>query len=207
MTARTVLVISFGGASLAFTDYEAAQIREALLAEARRCAVTLGMRKTSVEQLTQAVGIAKGSFYKFYESKELLFFAVLEGIHTELYEVASQALHENEHLPPAERVTTAILAVCRRMSDTGVMTFVENDAESLLRKLPEALKAEHYHDDETHIRELLETNELIPKGGAELATATVRGLILTVSHKEQIGRLYPLVLETLVRGACSELFL
>ncbi len=49
------------------------------------CAVTLGMKKTSVDQLTKAVGIAKGSFYKFYESKEMPFFAVLESIHSELY--------------------------------------------------------------------------------------------------------------------------
>lgn len=48
---------------MAFTNYESQQIREALLKEARRCAVTLGMRKTSVEQLTQAAGISKGSFY------------------------------------------------------------------------------------------------------------------------------------------------
>ena len=38
-----------------------------------------------------------------------------------------------------------------------------------------------------------------------MAAATVRGLILTVSHKEQIGELYPQVLETLVDGACREL--
>ena len=36
-----------------------------------------------------------------------------------------------------------------------------------------------------------------------LAAATVRGLILTVSHQEQIGVLYPQVLETLVRGAAG----
>ena len=47
---------------------------------------------------------------------------------------------------------------------------------------------------------------LQPKGGMALAAATVRGLILTVSHQEQIGALYPQVLETLVRGACLELF-
>ena len=29
-------------------------------------------------------------------------------------------------------------------------------------------------------------------------------MILTVSHKEQIGELYPQVLETLVYGACRE---
>ena len=53
---------------MAFTDYETEQLHKALLKETRRCAVTLGMKKTSVDQLTKAVGIAKGSFYKFYES-------------------------------------------------------------------------------------------------------------------------------------------
>ena len=86
------------------------------------------------------------------------------------------------------------------------MTFIENDADALLRRLPEAVKAEHYHDDETHVRALLEKNGLVPKGGMELAAATVRGLILTVSHKEQIGKRYPEVLSALVRGACKELF-
>lgn len=191
---------------MAFSDFETEQIRKALLKETRRCAVMLGMRKTSVEQLTQAVGISKGSFYKFYESKELLFFAVLEDIHTELYEVADRALHDNIILLPAERAAAAILAVCRRMSDTGVMIFIENDVAALLQRLPENIKAEHYHDDETHIRALLEENELIPKGEMELATATVRGLILTISHKEQIGALYPQVLNLLVHSACTELF-
>ena len=191
---------------MAFSDFETEQIYKALLAEARHCAATLGMRKTSVDQLTQAVGISKGSFYKFFDSKELLFFAVLEDIHTELYEVADRALREHVGLPPAERAATAILAVCRRMSETGVMAFIENDVTSLLQRLPENIKSEHYHDDETHIRALLESNALIPNGGAELATATVRGLILTISQKAQIGAQYPQVLDLLVHGACIELF-
>ena len=132
---------------LAFTDYETEQLRKALLKETRRCAVTLGMKKTSVDQLTKAV-----------------------------------------------------LAVCRRLPDTG------DDAKLLLQRLPEDVKNVHYHDDETHIRQLLEKYDLVPKRGISLAAATVRGLILTVSHKEQIGGLYPQVLETLVYGACRELF-
>ena len=60
--------------------------------------------------------------------------------------------------------------------------------------------------DEMHIRQLLEKYDLVPNRGISLAAATVRGLILTVSHKEQIGELYPQVLETLVYGACRELF-
>ena len=68
------------------------------------------------------------------------------------------------------------------------------------------MKTAHYHDDEMHIRLLLEKYDLVPNRGISLAAATVRGLILTVSHQEQIGALYPQVLETLVRGACLELF-
>ena len=107
---------------MAFTDYETEQLRKALLKETRHCAVTLGMKKTSVDQLTKAVGIAKGSFYKFYESTEMLFFAVLENIHSELYRVADHALSEADSLPPSERAAKAVLAVCWRLSDTGDMT-------------------------------------------------------------------------------------
>ena len=106
---------------MAFTDYETEQLRKALLKETRHCAVTLGMKKTSVDQLTKAVGIAKGSFYKFFESKEMAFFAVLESIHSELYGVADHALSEANGLPPSERAAKAVLAVCRRLSDTGDM--------------------------------------------------------------------------------------
>lgn len=63
---------------MAFTDYETEQLRRVLLKETRHCAVTLGMKKTSVDQLTKAV-----------------------------------------------------LAVCRRLSDTDDMVFIEKDAKLL----------------------------------------------------------------------------
>ena len=191
---------------MAFTEEQNETIRRDLIREARCCGVTVGMRKTSVEQLTEAVGISKGSFYKFFDSKELLFFAVLEDIHIECFAAAQKSLQENAAIDPASRTAAAILAVCRWLSETKAFVFIENDAEFLLHRLPEEVKTAHYHDDETHIRQLLEKYDLMPRRGASLAAATVRGLILTVSHKEQIGELYPQVLETLVYGACRELF-
>ena len=191
---------------MAFTEEQNETIRRDLIREARCCGVTVGMRKTSVEQLTEAVGISKGSFYKFFDSKELLFFAVLEDIHTECFAAAQKSLQENAAIDPASRTAAAILAACRWLSETKAFVFIENDAEFLLHRLPEDVKNVHYHDDETHIRLLLEKYDLVPNRGISLAAATVRGLILTVSHKEQIGELYPQVLEALVYGACRELF-
>ena len=191
---------------MAFTEDQNETIRGDLICEARRCGVSIGMRKTSVEQLTNAVGISKGSFYKFFPTKELLFFAVLEDIHTECFAAARASLRETAAQSPANRAAEAILAACRWLSETQALVFVENDAEFLLRRLPNEIKAAHYHDDETHIRALLEGGGLRPKGGIALAAAAIRGLILTVSHQEQIGALYPQVLDILVRGACKELF-
>lgn len=191
---------------MAFTDEQNDMIRKDLIRVALRCGITIGMRKTSVEQLTNDVGISKGSFYKFFNSKELLFFAVLEDVHTEGYAVAQEALKINAALTPEIRVAQAILATCRWLSETQALVFVEKNAELLLHRLPSEVKKAHYHDDETHIRLLLESTGLQPKGGIPLATAAIRGLILTVSHQEQIGELYPQVLQTLVYGACKELF-
>ena len=191
---------------MAFTEEQNEIIRRDLIRAARHCGVTVGMRKTPVEQLTEAVGISKGSFYKFFDSKELLFFAVLEDIHAECFATAQRSLQENVMSDTTSRATAAILAACRWLSETKAFVFIENDAEFLLHRLPKEVKDVHYHDDETHICALLEESGVQPKGGMALAAATVRGLILTVSHQEQIGVLYPQVLETLVRGACRELF-
>lgn len=152
---------------MAFTEQKNEMIRKDLLDEALRCAVTIGMRRTSVEQLTEAVGIAKGSFYKVFPSKDLLFYAVLGKYHAETYAVAEKALQDNAELPPTERATKIILAACKYLSDTKAMTFIENDAEYLLRLIPADIKAAHYHDDEVHIRQIMEASGLVPKGGMD----------------------------------------
>ena len=131
---------------------------------------------------------------------------VLEDIHTEGFAVAQHSLQGNAALLPAERAAAAILAACRWLSETRALVFIENDAEFLLRRLPQDILSTHYHGDEGYIRELPESSGLCPRGGTALAAAAVRGLILTVSHQDQIGQLYPQVLSLLVHGACRELF-
>ena len=148
----------------------------------------------------------KARSINFTNPRRCYFSRFLEDIYAELYGVANQELRGADDLPQSERAAKAVLAVCRRLSDTGDMVFIEKDAKLLLQRLPESVKNVHYHDDETHIRQLLEKYDLAPNRGTSLAAATARGLILTVSHKEQIGELYPQVLETLVYGACRELF-
>ena len=190
----------------AFTEQEADIILQNLKASARRYAVSRGVRKTTVDELAREAGISKGAFYKFYPSKEMLFFDFLEDIHTEVYEASAEVLKQSHANSSADRAAGAVLAACKIMAESGMMDFMEQDAAFLLRKIPAEVQEKHYHSDEVHIKELLSNAGLEPNGGMELAAATVRGLFLTVSHRENIGPLYPQVLDTLVRGACQRLF-
>jgi AcrR family transcriptional regulator len=65
-------------AAKAFSEQERERIRQRLLVRGRESFSRQGLRKTSVADLTKAAGIALGSFYLFFQSKEDLFFAVLE---------------------------------------------------------------------------------------------------------------------------------
>lgn len=63
--------------AVAFTADDKERIHEALLRTAEELFATQGMKKTSLDELVAPVGIAKGSFYAFFESKEDLYKEVM----------------------------------------------------------------------------------------------------------------------------------
>ena len=60
-----------------FTPKEEEQIRNKLRAAGRELMGRRGVRKTGVEELANAAGISKGSFYRFFSSKEELALEIL----------------------------------------------------------------------------------------------------------------------------------
>ncbi|MCG8349931.1 MAG: TetR/AcrR family transcriptional regulator [Chloroflexales bacterium] len=73
----------------AFTDAEKQELRDRLLSIGREHFTTFGLKKTSLEDLTRAVGIAKSSFYLFFASKEALYWELMlidgQAIHDRIY--------------------------------------------------------------------------------------------------------------------------
>jgi len=53
----------------AFTENEKALLRQRLLEIGRDLFITQGLKKTSIEEITQPLGIAKSSFYLFFPPK------------------------------------------------------------------------------------------------------------------------------------------
>jgi len=67
-----------------FTDSEREYIKKRLMEEAENCLKLYGLRKTTVDELVKRVKIPKGTFYLFFESKEILFYEVLCSFHDKL---------------------------------------------------------------------------------------------------------------------------
>lgn len=61
-----------------FTDEERERVREALLEAGREQFARFGREKTTIAELTDAAGIADGTFYRFYDSKLALYADVLD---------------------------------------------------------------------------------------------------------------------------------
>lgn len=61
-----------------FNQREKEYIRNKLLQEGKELFGGLGLKKTSISDLTNRAGIAQGTFYLFFASKEALYFEILE---------------------------------------------------------------------------------------------------------------------------------
>jgi AcrR family transcriptional regulator len=60
-----------------FTEKEKTRLRQKMRRAARTLFARQGIKKTSLEDITSSVGIAKSTFYVFFDSKEALFLEVL----------------------------------------------------------------------------------------------------------------------------------
>lgn len=61
-----------------FTEKEQEKIREELFLAGIKLIKEYGIQKTTVDKLTRSCGIAKGSFYLFYSSKEEYLYALMQ---------------------------------------------------------------------------------------------------------------------------------
>lgn len=119
-----------------FTDREREMIRNDLIAAGRKLFGTYGLKKTSIEDLTKAVGIAQGSFYTFFNSKEELYLAVMdrEG------EAIKEKLLKEENIKELtrEKFKRFFKKVFEIVNSNPIIRqmFFEEEVDILIRKIP-----------------------------------------------------------------------
>ena len=166
--------------------------REKITGDLRRAAAEsmqrVGIKKTTVDELVKAARIPKGTFYLFYDSKELLLFEVIEQWHDELHtELAARAATLAENTD-ANSVTELIMSVFREVFATGFYELmVSGELDALIRRLPDSVMREHLKSDEKDMEIIFSLLPETDEHKKRLFSAAMRALFFTVAHKREIG--------------------
>lgn len=187
----------------AFTEHEKQIIRNKLLAAATQAASTVGMKNTSVQSLAHKAGISKGAFYQFFESKEHLFWLVLEDMHVLYYQVARDALENAADAKNSVRAGDAVLAVIRTMLESDHIRFLAEDVQGLLRKLSPQIIEEHFAADRMNIGAMLGAYGFSVRLPLPVVSDIVHTFFVLVTHQDDFESDIMDVITPLVRGFCA----
>ena len=129
-----------------FSPQQRDAIREKLKESARKYAVSTGVKKTSLDMLTADAGISKSSFYKFYDSKELLFLEIAADWESQIIAAVNESLTKDAAagLDDKRRSANSVYTAFTTIHALGICNFLCDDLPELARFIPEEDARTHY---------------------------------------------------------------
>ena len=135
-----------------------------------------GYHPTSVADIVRGVGVGKGVFYWYFESKEALFVAILRDAQHELRKAQSDAIDATRD--PLERLALGIAASIRwsaqHRSLFKLVEFAATDERFV--ELVRRGRTQAINDTKRHVTDAIDQG-LIPDGDAVLLTHATFGVI------------------------------
>jgi AcrR family transcriptional regulator len=191
-----------------FSDHERAIIQERLMDEAESCLSQYGIRKTTVEELTRRANIPKGTFYLFYETKELLFYDVFNRFHDEMHDRYLSEMEKMEDDIDADKMTEFIFSMYKETKASFILNFLTSgEMELLIRKLPPELAQAHAEKDNLSVEKLLYLVPGIKANKVRVLSAALRAIFMAMLHEQEIGTdVFDDALKILIRGVVNQMF-
>lgn len=191
-----------------FNEKERKFIKKRLLEEATLCLVQYGMRKTTVDELVKRVNIPKGTFYLFYDSKELLFYDVFIGFHDGIQEKMRAGIENMKRDVTPARLTELFFSLYKQAEDSFLLKFITGgDLETMFRKLPPEIAAKHAEKDDFNIEQVVSFIPGMEPDRAKVFSAALRGVFLSMLYKREIGEeVFDDALKALIHGVVIQMF-
>lgn len=190
----------------AFSDSERELIRIKLNDIARECLLKYGVKKTTVDQIVQMAGIAKGSFYNFYSRKEILFFTVLEEYQKSIIDELTNKLKEDNNID-VDKFTELIYGLYQDVRKSFIMNIIQNqEFEYLMRKLPKELIIDHHSLDDILTKKIFSYIKIKDDINIDVFTASLRAIFMSMIYIEEIGeKNFDEVLKILIKGLAQQI--
>jgi AcrR family transcriptional regulator len=187
-----------------FSDAEREHIRAALIDTAKQLFVQQGLKKTSLEELTNAVSIAKSSFYSFFESKEELYLELLalerptaEAALLPLLNIKGDAADGI-----AEFLRTAVDYIDSTPITRRLITHPEEMQMVMRRVTPEHLASKFQYGILPIVQAIARWQQmsLVIDENPHVIAGVIRAVTMLILHKDDIGtQIYPQVLDLMIR--------
>ncbi|MEX2178224.1 MAG: TetR/AcrR family transcriptional regulator [Gemmatimonadaceae bacterium] len=189
-----------------FSEGERERISGALLEAGRTHFARHGVRKANVEGLTREVGIAKGSFYLFFASKEALFFAVLLDLEQELRARLIERM-QRSFGSAAELVEVLLRTQFESLETHPLLAILNNPDEAmpLLRAIPPERLRDARDDDQRFFAELI-TDGVAANGIACQLTPRDIDMLAALPRALYVMGLHPVLLDQALVPELRELF-
>lgn len=190
-----------------FSPQQRDAIREKFKESARKYAVSTGVKKTSLDMLTADAGISKSSFYKFYDSKELLFLEIAADWESQIIAAVNESLTKDAAagLDDKRRSANSVYTAFTTIHTLGICNFLCDDLPELARFIPEEDARTHYLSSAQGIFDMLRRAKIHFSQSDETVLAAIRILYLSIININRIGTDFFPALHLLVIGACEEL--
>lgn len=193
----------------AFDNAEQLAIRSALKEAARERFSANGISKTTLDELTHAAGISKASFYRFYPSKEVLFFSLLE---EDIGKFRNALL--SEPLPEKEARQAKFKELMTKVFETIVSSELtrfmgrEEDLQVVIRRVPSERLLQHERDDIEFLDELIARwSTKLPPPERDEVSARISVMVLVASKKSFMrDHLYPYAVKAVIESLSDCLF-
>ena len=191
-----------------FTDKEREYIKKRLMEEAQDCLRLYGIRKTTVDELVKRVNRPKGTFYLFYDSKELLFYDVLCSVLDELRADRRRRLEALDEPVAADQVTELVLGLYKKIEASFLYKFITGgDLELLMRRLSPEVARAHAEKDDFSMEQLIAMAPAIKGDSIKKYSAAMRAIFLSMLHKHEIGEeVFEDALRLMIRGVVIQIF-
>lgn len=190
----------------AFTTEEKEAIRKKLHEVARECLQRYGVKKTTVDQMAAMVDISKGSFYNFYSSKEMLFFAVLEEYQIDVMDRLTEQLGMETKID-TNRLVELLYDFYQDFRYSFMYTIFKNhEMELLIRRLPKEVITNHHMIDDRMVKEIVSRINIRENVSLEIVSALFRTIAMTILHIEEIGeKQFDTILKLVIQGVVEQI--
>ncbi len=185
--------------------------RTTIITELRRVAmesmVKKGVKKTTVDELVLQVRIPKGTFYLFYNSKEMLLYDALMQKEEEMHQKITKKLTAIKSDFTIESLVKLLYEFFQTGFSMGVLPLmVSGELDILMRKIPDEIIENHILKHNELLSVLCEIFPSMEPDELENYSAAFRAIFFTATYQREIGECYDSALKFLIKGLVIQMW-